>query len=128
LTDTVALRAEIDAALAVVVPQVRGLEDLSRASLTPSAQQEVARVLVSRQRRQRSLTEVIRVLDALDRAVASLVADGYPNLPSVFVTGEVLSDLAEERADLTSALGVFQLDRAVRMVIHLGDPELKPDP
>jgi hypothetical protein len=71
---------------------------------------------------------VIRVLDSLDRAVASLVADGYPNLPSVFVTGEVLSDLAEERADLTSALGVFQLDRAVRMVIHLGDPELKPDP
>jgi hypothetical protein len=126
--DVVALRAEINAALDVVVPQVRGLSDLLRTSLIAASQYEVERVLGLRRRREHLLNDVIGALDALDRAMESLIADDYPNLPNVDVTGEAISDLAEERADLTSALSVFHLDRAARLVIHLGDPEPKPNP
>jgi hypothetical protein len=128
MTDTSVLRAEITAALSIVSPQVRGLDDLSRSTLAPSSAQAVAQVLVTRKRRQKLLNDVVTALDTLDRAVASLEADGHPELPTVFVSDPILSDLAEERADLTSALGIFQLDRAIRLVIRLGDPELKLNP
>jgi hypothetical protein len=126
-TTLLGLRAEIDAALAIVTPQIRGLEDLTKVSLSQPALDEVSGELADRRRRKALLDAVIAALDAVDKAMDALVADGYPAIPKEEVSASVYAELQEQQADILAAIAEFEKQPlAENIAVVLGDPADKP--
>lgn len=121
------LRAEINAAIAVISPQIRGLEDLTKVSLTKPTLDQVKGELADHRRRLDLLNGVIEALDALEAALARLVADGYPAMPKAEVTATVFAELQEQQADILAALAEFEQEPlAENIAVVLGVPADKP--
>ena len=102
-----ALRAELNAALAVLAPQIRGLNDLSKTSISPDLLIQVEDQITARVRRQALIQAVLNGLDAALGELEALESDGYPALPTMAVVGSLFSELQEENSDLAAAVGVF---------------------
>ena len=102
-----ALRAELNAALAVLAPQIRGLNDLSKTSISPDLLIQVEDQITARVRRQALIQAVLNGLDAALGELEALESDGYPELPTMAVVGSLFSELQEENSDLAAAVGVF---------------------
>jgi hypothetical protein len=102
-----ALRTELNAALAVLAPQIRGLNDLATTSISTELLAEVNDQITARVRRQGLIQAVLNGLDAALAELEALDADGYPDLPAVPVLGSLFAELQEESSDLAAATGVF---------------------
>jgi hypothetical protein len=122
-----ALRAELNDALTVLAPQIRGLHDLAAVSISADLAAQVKEQINDRERRW-GLIE--RVLAALDNVVSELVileADGYPSLPNIQVAGSLFEELQVEVSDVEAAAAVFESQPiASRMTVDFGTPADKP--
>ncbi len=125
MVDTVRLRTEITTAIDFINPEIRGLTDLTKTSISADSLNEVNIALKIRTRRLSLLQGVISYIDYLERAIQNLKNDGYPTLPYIQVTQSVFNDLTEQKSDFTSAIGVFKLANATSLTIRLGDPKQK---
>ncbi len=121
-----ALRAELEAALALLAPQLRGLHDLVLVSLSADAKTEINAQIVSRERRDALIRATIAELDQAVVARTALEADGYPALPTEEVVGAVFTEMQGERTDLEIALDLFVPEAAQGISIALGSPTAKP--
>lgn len=115
-----AWRAEVQAKLAIVTPQVRGLEDLSKASISSETQAKVQEALTTHAQLQAHLQSELASLSNLD-------GDGYPDIPKVEVIADVFAELEQQRIDALAAFGEFEpLPPASTLNIALGAAADKP--
>lgn len=125
------LMTEMTQALAVIEPQIRGLDDLTHVSLSNETLGAIRTADDNRKRRRGYLTQVIAALEALQRALDNLTTDGYPAVPKSDVTAEIFAELEGQRADEAAALAQFQQEAAPVadvLTIDLGQPANKPAP
>lgn len=122
-----ALRSELEAALVVLDPQLRGLYDLALVSISQALKTEVGEQIREREDRRALINAVLSAMDATNGAYAQLLSDGYPALPDDIISPALMDELKEEMADLAAAEAVFQEShQATTMVVKLGEPEAKP--
>ena len=121
-----ALRAELNAALDVLAPQIRGLHDLAAVSISADLAASVAEQIVERERRRDLLNAAIATLDAGHDAMNALEADGYPALPDATIIASQFNELQEQSSDLDTAIGIFA-EQASKGTVVLGTPTAKPD-
>ncbi len=100
-------RAELNAALAVLKPQLKGLADLRDTSISPDLKQAVIDQITARTHRQDLIHAALAALDAANVALTNLNDDDYPNLPTAPVPGSLFAELQEEKSDLAAAMSVF---------------------
>ncbi len=120
-----ALRAEYNAALEILMPQLRGLHDLALVSLSADAKTEINAQIVARERRESLIRATLAELDQAVVARTALEADGYPMLPTEEVVGAVFTEMQGERTDLEIALDLFVPEAAQGISIALGTPASK---
>jgi hypothetical protein len=122
-----ALRAELEAALAVLEPEIRGLHDLTTVSISTELQTEINKQIDIREHRRDLIQSVLNSMNATNAARNALEADGYPALPDAVLSPVLFSELKGEDADITAAIGVFEEKLpATTMSIGLGAPVDKP--
>lgn len=119
------LRAELNAALDVLAPQIRGMHDLLAVSISDQLRAEISTVVANRERRRDLIQAVLNDLDAALRERTALEDDGYPSLPNVSIVNSQFSELQGEAADLQAAVGVFGQE-ASRLSVGLGAAADKP--
>lgn len=109
-----AFRAEVQAALDTVLPQIRGLQDLQVASIEPDTKTAVDEELAVNVRRRDLLQTNLAALTKLED-------DGYPATPKKPVPASVYEELLQQKADLEAALAEFEASVASSVDIALGD-------
>ncbi|CAB4192696.1 hypothetical protein UFOVP1244_66 [uncultured Caudovirales phage] len=114
-----ALRAELAAAIALLDPQIRGMEDLAQVSMTEETLSFVRRDFVNYSRRRTLCLAVVSALDALE-------ADGFPDVLLDHLPADNYAELQEQRADLLAAIGQFDQALAAKIDAELGEPTDKP--
>ena len=120
------LRAEIDAAVAVMEPQLRGLEDLARIDAPAEVIALVNAQLAKHKHRYDLLLAVLQALDSVAAARQELDDDGYPAIPSVPTGTDVMGEFKEEMSDIEAAAALFTDSvRASGLGIELGPPKEK---
>ena len=120
------LRQEIESALGVINPQIRGMLDLTKVSLLQPTLDAIKVELADRERRKALLDGVIKALDDVVAALIALQEDGYPELPKGEVTNQINQELQEQFADFQAAFGEFEEAMATKLEIKLGQPVEKP--
>lgn len=107
-----ALRAEIQAAVDTLVPQVRGLEYFLKISVLPAAVRAIGDELQVRKRRLDCLDAVLGALDAVISKLNALYADGYPTFKPNDGTQAVFQEIQDEEAALVLAANLFRAGAA----------------
>lgn len=120
-----ALRAEIQAALDVVEPQIRGLHDLLETTISADLKNVLTTTVQARENRRGLLQAVIRGLDSTLLALQNLDSDGYPDLPDVILNVAEATELNGERTDLEAAIGIFSEGK---VALDLEDKDITPQP
>jgi len=105
--DFTAYRAELQAALSVLGPQIEGLGALAKANLSQPAIQAVSAQLLSRRNRLRLIQNVIGAIDVLSAAMAALTNDGYPALPTIPIQETLFEEIMREIDAMISAIEIF---------------------
>lgn len=107
-----ALRTELLAALAVLAPQIRGLQDLAATpAISASLRGEVENQITARIRRRNLIQSVLDGLDAALGELSALEADGYPALPATPIPGGLFSELQTENSDIEAAVAIFATEK-----------------
>jgi hypothetical protein len=120
------LRAELNEALAVLAPQIRGLHDFAvPVSISPDLLVSVNAQITFRENRRDLIQAALDCLDATQAALSALESDGYPELPQAAIIASQFEELQEESADLDAAASVF-IEQAGRVTVVLGAPAPKP--
>lgn len=119
-------RAELEAAKAVLDPQIRGLHDLTRVSISGDLIQAVNYQIEIRERRRGIIQKILGLLDQAVEVRTLLERDGYPNVPESQLPNNLFSELSGENSDLDAAIGVFKPDSAQNISVNLGNPTDKP--
>ena len=102
-----ASRAELLAALAVIEPQIRGLEALLKFPISSDTEAGIMAAIDLRTRRRDLIRAELDALDAGAAAQMALEADGYPALDPMPVAPEMVQEILRDLADLEAAIGVF---------------------
>lgn len=123
-----ALRAELDAALAVLEPQIRGLGYYSSISSDEDLKRELDEQKRVRMRRRDKIQAVLEDLDNVVEGIQSLKADGYPNFPPVNIDPRLFTELQNEDSDLDAAVKLFSPAHATNVSFTLGEPTPKANP
>lgn len=117
------LRTELLAALAVVQPQIRGLEKIVNDLPIDPALTAVQEQIVGRKRRRDLIKAVLQKLDELLAALQALYDDGYPKLDQTEVPDEILAELVAEEEDIAAGVGVFKKQSiATTLEVPIGTP------
>lgn len=103
-----ALRSELNAALNVLAPQIRGLHDMAAVSISQDLLAEINAQITVRERRRDLIRAVISNLDTVVMALQALDADGYPTLDAMIVQPDLFTELQGEVSDLEAAAAVFK--------------------
>lgn len=119
-----ARRAELNDQLVTIAPEIRGLDDLAKTSVSPDLAERVQAHSDTLKHRRDLIQAELTGMDSVNALHASLLADGYPALPPSSVTDSLFAELQEELADLQSAVAVFQAE-ASSMKVALGEPKSK---
>ena len=115
----VALRTELDAALAVLGPQINGFTDLLAISLSEPTHSAVQAEQTDHERRRDLCNAVLASLDALE-------ADHYPDMPKHDLVASSLSELQEQSANIAAALAEFEAAPVASAInVALGSPSAK---
>jgi hypothetical protein len=109
---------EVQAALAVARPQLKGLEFFLRLDQNDQTRGALEQRRVDTDRR-------IGVLQAALQALENLNADGYPVVPVLEVPDTVLIDLTNDLSVEEAALALFTSNRATELNPTAGVPEAK---
>ena len=120
-----ALRAEYEAALAALEPQIRGLIDLIKTATSAELQTSLQAELDQLKERRKLLNNGIAALDEITAAQEALAADGYPAVPMAVLSAPTLEELNAEVKDIEAAQALFEAG-AEKIEIHLGVPTDKP--
>lgn len=116
------LRDEMTAAIEVLEPQLRGLQDLEKASLSDTTRTAVTLSIGEHEQRLSLLHSVLKELDDLEHAINNLENDGYPAGLVMEVDKTTADELQGQQADYQAAFGQFELAAlATTMTITLGD-------
>lgn len=102
-----ALRAEWQAALDILNPQIRGLQNIARNPLSTHATTAVAAELEIRQRRASMLMDAIASLDVVITRRETLAADSYPGMQNIPVGADVFAEIQGIENDQVAASSVF---------------------
>jgi len=119
-----ARRTELNNQLNVIAPQIRGLDDLAKTSVSPDLAATITAESDILKRRRDLIQAELNGMDSVNALHASLVADGYPTLPPASVMDSLFAELQEELSDLQAAVAVFQAE-ATSLKISLGTPTSK---
>lgn len=119
-----ALRAEIQAALSVVSPQINGISELIAvvSDEDVALANDLTKAVEGRNRRYDLLRKVLLDLDLLLDDLNALEADGYPTLEDVLLPAAELSKLQMEVADINTAAAIFHLSQGERIDVHVDGP------
>lgn len=116
-----ALRTELLAAIDLLQPQIKGLDDFLLLPLTEDTRASVAREQADHTRRLTLCKAVIKALDDLE-------ADNYPEMPKAELAVASFRELQDQYAAITAALAEFDsVPVAQQMSIQLGSPSVKPE-
>jgi hypothetical protein len=121
-----ALRADLEAAKAVLEPQIRGLHDLINTSISGDLKAQIAVQIEIRERRRDKIQTVLNDLDGAVEDMEILERDGYPDIGEAHLPDFLLTELSGEESDLDAALKLFKLEPAQNISIVLGAPVPKP--
>jgi hypothetical protein len=102
-----ALRAELQAAIDAIIPQIKGLEDLSRNEFSDQSSAAISNQLQILRRRANLLNDVVTALNAVIERGAELMDDGYPRLPEIHVPDVIISEITTFYNDIKTGVGVF---------------------
>jgi len=120
------LRAEIEAALDAIFPQIEGLIDLQGINASPEFKTLVTDQLNAHKHRESLLIGVANSLDAVVAARDALGADGYPNTDPVPVDALLFAEMEKQRAEVEAAFALFTATApASRLTVSLGEPAPK---
>jgi len=119
-----ARRTELNNQMTIIAPQIRGLDDLARTSVSPDLAAKLTAQSDIIKRRRDLIQAELTGMDNVNSLHASLVSDGYPDLPPASVIDSLLAELREELSDIQSAVAVFQTE-ATSLKIALGTPTSK---
>lgn len=120
------LRVELEAAKAVLEPQIRGLRDLSNTSISGDLKMQIAVQIEVRERRRDKIQTVLNDLDKAVEDMDILERDGYPNIAEPRLPDFLFTELSGEESDLNAALKLFNPEVAQNLSIVLGTPSPKP--
>jgi hypothetical protein len=124
-----ALRAEMQAALDALDPEVRGLQELAAISVSSSEKIAVSTQIDVRTRRRDLIHAVLAALDAVVASRAALAADGYPDMPKAVVFGPVFDAIQAQSSDIALAAGLFVSENVPTAIsLDLLNAELNPQP
>ena len=128
ITDpTIALRKELEAALADLEPQIRGITNWLLLPESPELRQELIKAGEIRARRKLFLTQALDVCAALKVATNNLDEDDYPSLPLSKIPENLLVELQADDSDINKAASLFEaISHAATISIDLGEPADKP--
>lgn len=119
--------AEWQAALDVLLPQIRGLEDKVNDALSEPLRAVLNERLAFLKQRRDLINAAIAAQDAANAAEGSLEAHGFPALPDMEIPANLLEELDQEVADNLAARSGFEaLAPASDIGISLGIPVDKP--
>lgn len=115
------LRSELMAAFNIITPQVRGLNDLTKVSLSDPVKAVINDQIFIRTRRKDKIQNVLNALDNVIKTLVVLEDDGYPVLPHVEVDKVILTELEEQKQDVNIAINIFEPEEPASTVkINLG--------
>jgi len=120
-----ARRAELVAALNVVEPQIRGLDDLAAVSISPELKTKIVDESDTLKRRRHLIQTELDAMDACNSAHDALLADGYPAMPPVSLNDTLYTELQTQEADIEAAVAIFKAE-AARLTVNLGAAQPKP--
>lgn len=100
-------RDELLAAIAVLDPEIDGLEDLMLASISPEAKEAVAIALGDRARRRDLERMLLDAMDSVGMHWDRLKADNYPVPPKAIASSDLVSELNKEAAGIAKAVRIF---------------------
>jgi hypothetical protein len=106
---------ELEAALAVVMPMLEGLNDYNRLNIHDDSRVVVGDALNYYQTRVTLLQQAIAALEAL-------LQHGYPELQKFEVSESILLDLQEQQTTITAALGQFGAKAPATLKVTVGTP------
>jgi hypothetical protein len=100
-----------------------GLRDLLSTNLEPPAREAANEELDWLNARRTMIEQVSSVAGALLQAIRLLDSDGYPTLRYRIVPAETWADLDAQRASITAALALFQVESPASDVTATVGPE-----
>ncbi len=113
------LRKELEAAQAVLLPQIEGLHDFARLNLHPDTLTVVNQAIVDFERRRDLQVAALA-------ALANLSADNYPDVPERAVIQSVFEDLKDNVSTIEAAFSKFEeIGQATTVIITPGTPSHK---
>lgn len=116
-----AMRIELVNALAVLGPQITGMQSLVNDALQPATLDALRQEITDHIRRRDLCQAVIGTLDNLE-------ADGWPDMPLAEVSAEVIAELQRQLAAITAAIAEFEvIPPASNISVDLGTPSDKID-
>lgn len=110
--------AEVNAALVALAPPREGFKDFARLNLKPESVEPVNRVIIDLDQRWDLLQDVKRV-------IANLLNDGYPALPKIEFTAEVVDDLRQNTSTVDAAFAMSKAEGAATFSFTEGGVEPK---
>lgn len=114
-----AIRKEVDDQIAVLVPEIQGLDALDNTAMSAETVALDTQNLENHERRNDLCKNLIKALDDLE-------ADGYPDLPTFDVPKTNYDELIKMRDAIDAALTTFTPAVASKAVIDLGAAIDKP--
>lgn len=122
-----AWRAEIEAALAVIGPEIEGLIDLQGIHASAEFLAFIAAQLSKFEGRENLMRAVIAALDAANVARALLEASGYPSVDKIPMEHALFEEKKKQQAEIEAAFALFEDEPvAASMTVALGAPSKKP--
>lgn len=119
-------RDELTAAVAVLNPQIDGLEDLRLASISAEAKALVEGSLALKRQRRQLILALINGMDVVNTLWDSLKGDGYPLTPAVIAEAALVAELKAETDAILTALKIFSSPLpAGKLQISLGNATRK---
>jgi hypothetical protein len=128
-----ALRAQLEASIAVIEPQIRGLIDLRATPAQADLATDMTAQITLYQNWRALLQNVLNDLNQTVVDMEALEATGWPNWPVTELPGSVYTELQGELSDIAAAAATFS---PVGQIITAGpmtltdnpDPPTKPGP
>ena len=120
-------RAEWQAELDEIAPQIRGLEDKVNDALSEELRVVLNERLAFLRAREALILSAIAAQDAADAAEDALEDHGFPALPDMEIPANLLEELDREVADNLAARSGFEaMPAAATITIDLGTPQDLP--
>ena len=107
------LRAEMEAAIAILDPQIEGLIELARTSLEAATLEIVVDERIHREAVREDCRSVIARIDDLQAALNVLEAAGGPIMPPLSIPAEMLAEMKHERDEIDAGISIFEAQPVV---------------